>query len=170
MVENKDLKKMLNFPSSIIFASFIIIIVTTKIIDANGLSALISGYSGLLFGLIFTVGLCLLYDPTISIRQIIPIITTLIIISLLIYYLSVNFDKISSGEVSSYYDNYLVLSTIFLAIQITIITNSIYNKTQDMNTTLFSNTNYSLLVLFSLINSLIVITIGVILRFYSTQG
>ena len=46
-----------------------------------------------------------------------------------------------------------------------------YSKTLvDKNTTLFDNTTFSLLGLFSVINMLFVLTIGIVLKFYSTQG
>ena len=45
-----------------------------------------------------------------------------------------------------------------------------YSKTLDQNTKMFDDTTFSLLGLFSVINILIVLTIGIVLKFYSTQG
>jgi hypothetical protein len=170
MVEDESFRKVMNVPFSVIVASFITIIVTSNMIDKNALAGLIGGYSGLVLGLFFIILLIIFYVPVIPYLDLIPIFLTLCIVSLLIYYLSVYFDKIATGEVSSYYNSFMTLSTIFLASQLYIINNSVYNKTRDMNMKLFSNTNYSLLVLFNLINSLIIITIGIVLRYYSTQG
>jgi hypothetical protein len=170
MVEDESFRKVMNVPFSVIIASFITIVVTSNVIDKNALSGLIGGYYGLLLGLIFIIMLILFYTPLTPYLHLIPIFLTLCIISLLIYYLSVYFDKIASGEVSSYFNSFMTLSTIFLATQLYMITKSVYNKTRDINAKLFSNTNYSLLVLFNLINSLIIITIGIVLRYYSTQG
>lgn len=178
IMEGDDFKKVMNVPFSVIVASFITIIITSKVTDKNGLSALIAGYSGLLLGLFYIIILIILYDPARNdtggvvklIKGISPMIVTLGVIVLLIYYLSVYFDKISSGQVSSYYDSFLTLSTIFMAFQMGIISNSIYNKSQNMSGKLISNINFSLLVLFGLVNTLIIITIGVILKYYSTQG
>ena len=153
MVENENFKKIMNVPFSVIIASFVIIVITSNMIDRNALSALIGGYSGLLLGLFFIIILNLLYDESSSYLDIFPIVLILMVLSLLIYYLSTYFDKISIGEVSSYYYSFLTLSTIFLAAEMSIISSSIYNKTQDMSIKLFSNTNFSLLILFGLINS-----------------
>ena len=94
----------------------------------------------------------------------------LIISGLLIFYLSKYFDKISKGEVSSYYSSFSLLSTIFLFTQLIIIFNSIFNVSKSQNDKLFSNKTFALLRLFGVINLLIVLTIGIILQFYSTQG
>jgi hypothetical protein len=170
MVEDESFRRVMNVPFSVIVASFITIIVTSNMIDKNALSGLIGGYSGLVLGLFFIILLIIFYIPVTPYLDLVPIFLTLCIVSLLIYYLSVYFDKIATGEVSSYYNSFMTLSNIFLASQVYMITNSVYNKTRDMNMKLFSNTNYSLLVLFNLINSLIIITIGIVLRYYSTQG
>jgi hypothetical protein len=49
-----------------------------------------------------------------------------------------------------------------------------FNKTQEQSQSqdnrLFSDTTFSLLGLFGTINMLIVVTMGIILKFYSTQG
>jgi tetrahydromethanopterin S-methyltransferase subunit C len=102
----------------------------------------------------------------------IPVVMVIIIVGLLISYLGIYFDKISQGHVSGYYSSFSVLSTIFLFTQIIIIFNAIYGKTEDQTQTtkLFSDTTFSLLGLFSVINIMIVLTIGVVLHFYSTQG
>ena len=55
MFNKEEYKSVINIPFAVIIASFIIIIVTTGMTDSNGLSALIGGYSGLLFGLIFII-------------------------------------------------------------------------------------------------------------------
>lgn len=187
MLETENFKKIMNVPFSIIVASFIIIIITSNTQDSNGLSALIGGFFGLLCGL-FLIALTILYEKPIPNSQnetsilmiltylkeilldIFPIFMMLGIISILIYYLYAYFDKIANGEVSSYYNSFLNLSTIFLVFQIGLMLDSIYKKTQNGSANLFSNDKYSILVMFGLINSLVVITIGVVLRYYSTQG
>ena len=94
----------------------------------------------------------------------------IIISGLLLNYLRIYFDRISSGEVSSYYSSFSLLSSIFLFTQIIIIFNAIYNKKDNTGTELFMPQTFSLLGLFSVINIIIVLTIGIVLHFYSTQG
>lgn len=183
-MEDENFRKIMNIPFSVIVASFITIIITSKVEDKNGLSGLIGGYSGLLAGLFFIVLLLPLYDPTLRnysnngdfkvflnlMKELFPIMVPLGIISLLIFYLYTYFDKIATGEVSSYYNSFLTLSTVLLAFQISAISNAIYSKSQNMNIKIFTDINYSLIVMFGIVNSLVVITLGIILRFYSTQG
>jgi len=165
---NKDeYKRVINIPLSVIIASFIIIIITTGMTDSNGLKALIGGYSGLLLGILFIM---ILNYPPPNWLDMIPFIVILFIISLFIFYLSVYFDKRSIGEVSSYYNSFSVLSTIFLATQILILMSSLFKNSNEITSNLFTDKTFALLGLFGVINFLIVITIGVILHFYSTQG
>jgi hypothetical protein len=163
-----NLNKVMNVPFAIIIASFVIILITTNMSDKNGLSALIGGYFGLLVGMMFIMILNSMFY-VIRFMDYIPIVVVLTIICLLLFYLISNFDKISSGEVSSYYSTFSLLSTIFLLTQAIIIIKSVFNK-QDGSNRLFSDQMFSLLGLFGTINILIVITLGIILKFYSTQG
>lgn len=165
----QEYKKCSNVLLSIIIASSIIIMITSNMTDKNALSALIGGYSGLLLGLLFIIIVTLLANQS-TYFDMIPILMIIIITALLINYLRIYFDRISSGEVSSYYSSFSQLSTIFLFTQIIIIFTAIYSKKENQDIQLFSNKTFSLLGLFSVINLIIVITIGIILHFYSTQG
>jgi hypothetical protein len=165
----QEFKKLMNVPLSVIIASSIIITITTNMTDRNGLTALLGGYLGLLLGLLFVLLLNVIFIKT-PYLDMGPIIMVMIIIGLLYYYLNIYFERIIAGHVSNYYSGFSILSLLFLAIQLIIIFNVVYNKTQDLNGELFSKTTYALLTLFSVINILVVLTIGVILHFYSTQG
>ena len=167
--DKEEYKQIINVPFAIIIASFIIIIITTNMVDKNALSALLGGYSGLLIGIIFI--LIINWPPT-SWFDLFPFMYVIIIISLLIYYIYIYFDEISMGHVSSYYSSFSLLSTIFLATQLSIIFSALFSNTNtnNLNNKLFSDTTFALLGLFGVINFLSVITIGIILHFYSTQG
>lgn len=165
----QEFKNVTNVLFSIIIASCIIIIVTTNMTDSNGLSALIGGYSGLLLGMLFIIIVNLIFKQS-TYFDMIPILMIIIIVSLLVSYLIIYFDRISSGKVSNYYSNFSLLSTIFLFTQIIIIFSAMYSKSENQDSKLFTNTTFSLLGLFSVINIIIVLTIGIILHFYSTQG
>ena len=165
----EEFEKVMYIPFAVIVASCIIIIITTNATDSNGLSALLGGYSGLMLGILFVMILNLVFTK-ITYLEMFPVLMVLIISGLLIFYLSKFFDKISKGEVSSYYSSFSLLSTIFLFTQLIIIFNSIFNVSKSQNDKLFSNKTFALLRLFGVINLLIVLTIGIILQFYSTQG
>lgn len=164
-----EFKKVMNVPFAVIIASFIIIIITTNMTDKNGLSALIGGYFGLILGMIFVLILNLVFTK-IGYFEMFPVVFILAILGLVVFYLINYFDKISSGEVSNYYSSFSVLSTIFLITQSVMIFTAIFNKLQNQDAQLFTDTTFSLLVLFGVINLLIVLTMGIVLRFYSTQG
>jgi hypothetical protein len=163
-----EFKKLINIPFAVIIASSIIIIITTNMTNKNGLIALLGGYSGLLLGLLFIIILNLIFIKT-SYLNMVPIITVMIIVGLLLYYLNIYFDRILKSEVSSYYFSFSLLSLILLAVQIITIFNAIYSNTYEENTQLFSNTTFALLVLCNVINIMVVLTIGIVLHFYSTQ-
>ena len=166
-----EFKNLMYFPFAVIIASSIIIIFTTNTINTNGLTALLAGYIALLVGLLFVVILNLIFAKAAYIDMF-PIIMVIIIVSLLLYYLNIYFDRILSGQVSGYYSSFSLVSLLFLAMQLIIIFNVIYSKTQSQepNTKLFSDVTFSFLGLLSVINIIIVLTIGVVLHFYSTQG
>ena len=169
MFDEKEFKNIMNVPYAVIIASFIIIIITTNMTDTNGLSALLGGYSGLCIGMIFVILINYIFAKT-SYLDMFPLLMVIIISSLIITYLGIYFDKIAKGEVSNYYSSFSLLSVIFLGTQVGIIFSSIYGKTQDPNSKMFSDTTFALLGLFSVINILIVLTLGIVLHFYSTQG
>jgi hypothetical protein len=167
MFDKEEYKKVINVPLSVIIGSFIIIVITSGMTDPNGLKALIGGYAGLLFGMLFII---ILNYPPPSWLDMVPFIVIIILISLLIFYLSKYFDKISTGEVSSYYNSFSVLSTIFLATQIIILISAMFSNSGEVTSKMLSDKTFALVSLFGVINFLIVITIGIILHFYSTQG
>jgi uncharacterized membrane protein len=138
--------------------------------DTNSLSALIGGYIGLLVGVLFVMVLINIFTKT-GYLDMIPLIFILSIVTLILYYLFTYFDRISKGEVSMYYTSFSILSTIFLFAQTLMIFKSIINKmnNQELNN-LFNEKTYALLGLLAVINMLLVITMGIVLHFYSTQG
>jgi hypothetical protein len=167
-INNADFKKIMNVPFAVIIASFIIIIITTNMTDSNGLSALIGGYFGLLVGILFVLILDLMFT-NVRMFDMIPLVIIMGLVGLLIYYLFSNFDRISSGQVSNYYSNFSILSTIFLVFQIVVIINSVFKQDQ-LSSRLFNDKTMSILGLFGILNLLVVMTLGIVLHFYSTQG
>jgi len=170
MFDNLEFKQIINVLLAIVIASCIIIIITINMTDTNGLSALLGGYTGLLLGMLFIMIVSLVFTNT-TYLDMFPIVIIIIIIALLMYYLYIYFDNISEGHISSYYSSFSLLSAIFLFTQIIIVFTAIYEKTKgDTDKKLFKDQTFSLLTLLSVINMLAVITIGIVLHFYSTQG
>lgn len=165
MFNKEEYNNVVNIPYAVILASCILILITTGVTDENALKGLIGGYMGLALGVLFLI---ILNMPPVSWLDIFPFIVILGIIGLMVYYLYMYFDRIARGEVSGYYNSFSVLSTIFLGAQFIMLFSSLKNN--DMNGKLLTDKMFSLLALFGVINYLIVITIGIILHFYSTQG
>ena len=167
MFDKEKYYRLMNIPLSVISASFIILIITSGITDTNGLNALICGYIGLLLGIFFI----LINSPIQNLLDLFPFVSIMIIVILLLYYFRTYYHIISSGQVSSYYSSFSTLSTVFLAVQIIILFKELYrSQTKDISGSLLTNSSIALLGLLAIINSLIVITLGTILHFYSTQG
>jgi hypothetical protein len=81
MFDKEEYKKVINVPLAVIIGSFIIIVITSGMTDPNALKALIGGYAGLLFGILFIV---ILNFPPPSWLDMVPFIVVLFLISLLI--------------------------------------------------------------------------------------
>ena len=168
MLFNKEqTSRVVNVPLAVIFASAIIIIVTTNVDGENALRALIGGYMGLGLGVLFLIILNL---PPNNWVDLFPFVMLIGIITLMLVYLYKYFDIIAKGEVSSYYSSFSILSTIFLGVQFLILSSAMFSKSGELEGKLLSDKMFSLFSLFAVINYLIVLTIGIVLHFYSTQG
>ena len=170
MPSSEEYKKVLSVPLSIIIASFILVILTSGVTNSNGLSALIGGYMGLFIGILIVLVVTAMNVPMSNWFYLAPLIIVLIIIIIIVYYLWTYFNRIANGEVSDYYGMYSTLSTIFLVVQLIMIFSALYKVSDDFTKTLFPGKSFSLLLLFGVIDVLIVITLCIILKFYSTQG
>jgi hypothetical protein len=170
MTSSEEFKKVITVPLSITIASFILIIITSGVTNSNAVSALIGGYMGLFIGILIVLVVTAINVPMNNWYYLAPFILVLIIIFTLLSYIYSYYNRIANGEVSEYYIAYSNLSTIFLAIQLIMLFKGLYSITDDFTKTLFPGKSYSLLILFGVVDMLIVITLGVILKFYSTQG
>ena len=162
-----------NIAYSVVIAGFIIVVITTGMTNENSLTALISGYSGLLAALLFLVILNWINMDNVGLLQriisLFPFLIIMFIILLLVTYLSLFFDRIVSNKVSSYYYSFSMVSTIFLAAQIMLLFSELISKHFE-STKQIGGKMLSLLMLLGVINGILVITLGIILKFYSTQG
>jgi len=172
-LEPKLYKNLSNISYALLAAGFIIVIVTTGITNQNSLAALISGYSTLLVSLLFILWLNWINMENISLfsllKNIFPFLTIIILITLLIIFLSIYFDRIANNHVSSYYYTFSNMSTVFLIIQIIILFRELSAKNYEITKSI-SPKIFSILMFLTTINAIIIGTLGIILKFYITQG
>lgn len=166
-------KNILNISYATMIAGFVIIIVTTGITNTNSLSALISGYAILLVSLLSILWLNWVNMEGISLfsilKNLFPFLSIMVIVLTLISFLSIYFDRISSSRVSSYYYTFSNLSTLFLAVQLLVLFRELTTKNYELTKSVSSKV-FSVLMLLTTINAIIVATLGIILKFYVTQG
>jgi hypothetical protein len=166
-------KNLSNISYALLVSGFIIVIVTTGITNQNSLSALISGYATLLVSLLFILWLNWINMENIPlftlIKNIFPFLTIMTLLILLITFLSLYFDRIASNHVSTYYYTFSNMSTLFLIIQLIILFRELSTKSYEVTKTI-SPKIFSMLMLLTTINAIIVGTLGIILKFYITQG
>ena len=167
MLNKEQISRVVNVPLAVIIASAIVIVITTNVNGENSLKALIGGYIGLGLSIFLLIILNL---PPNNWIDLFPFVMLLGIITLMLIYLYRYFDRIVTGEVSPYYASFSILSIIFLGIQIIMLVSAMFSKSNELDVKLFSYKTFSLFALFGVINYLIVLTIGIILHFYSTQG
>ena len=98
-----------------------------------------------------------------------PFLVFLGILIYMIYLLGVNFNKIASGNISSSYYNFMYIFIVLLMVQIYIFYNSI-QSVQFKTTSTINSVTSTLIYLLELVNIIVVITIGIILKYFSTDG
>ena len=95
-----------------------------------------------------------------------PFIIFMLSIIILIYSMSKHFDNISDGQVSGYYYTFSYLFLILLITQMVVL---FYNRVNEVNKSM-SNKIYMILMLLSTISGISVITLSIILKYFTTDG
>lgn len=176
---------LLNLCYALAIAGGIIVFITTGANNINGVSALISGYSALIFSI---AALMVLLFNNLSrglstndmqgmIKMFVflfPFIMILFVLILMLTFLSIYFDRITNNKVSGYYTSFSIVTTIFLALQLGIVFNALSKsdmfKSSAANfVNAISATSYAMLMLIGALNSIAVITLGIILKYYTTD-
>jgi chromate transport protein ChrA len=160
---------------AVMFAGMIVVIFTTGVSGGNALTGLITGYASTLAAVMLVVGIIMyntfqtdnrnLYN---LIYSIFPFILVIIIITIFLILLTKYSDRITNNKVSDYYYSFSNASTIFLIAQLWIMISAISDKNYEKTNVLSSKT-FATLMLLGVINSIIVITLGVILSTYITD-
>jgi hypothetical protein len=119
-------------------------------------------WSSLIFFLLGTFGFAYIFYSKNIYYGLIACILIILVISTNIYILAVNEKKIKSGNVSNYYNSLFNSNMVLLFIELILI--SRFVKTN------FTFKNLSFIFFLTSLNLIILITEGIILKYYSTDG
>lgn len=159
-----------NFLYAIIIAAVFCIFCTIGVKSEGALEALIGEYS-----IIGAAVLLLLVLKTLNINaseQLLSLSTLftlgpfLLILFIIIYYIviiSIYFDKIVSNKISDSYYSFSNISTVLIMAQIFLLVSTIAKSTE------LPKKTFAILMLLGTINAIVVITLGIILKFYTTD-
>lgn len=162
------------FLFAILIATIISIFATIGLSSKNGLESLIGEYS-----VMAGVLLMLMVLTTINIRSagvslfsfnsfitLFPFILILVIICYYIALLSIYFTRISTNKVSDYYQSFSNTMLVLVLTQIMLLVSSVGKSPTNPS---LSKKAFSILMLLGTINLIVVVTLGVILKFYATD-
>ena len=165
-----------NIYNAFLIVGVIILLCTVGSSTSAGISGSITGYSFLIIGILLLIGYLMKKmqsNPNSNILTSIitfgPFLVFLGILIYMIYLLGVNFNKIASGNISSSYYNFMYIFIVLLMVQIYIFYNSI-QSVQFKTTSTINSVTSTLIYLLELVNIIVVITIGIILKYFSTDG
>jgi hypothetical protein len=156
---------------AITISSFIVIIIITlfNLYNSNSFIALIVSYSAIVSSLILMFGI--LYNKTElklfnKLTLLFPFIVVIFIILFIIYLLVSYYEQIVNNRVSNYYYTFSLLTNLFLLTQLIIL----YNNIDFDMSKYITNKTFSILTLLGTINFVVLITMGIILKFFNTDG
>lgn len=160
-----------NFLYALIIAAIFAVFCTIGVQSESALEALIGEYS--VIGAAILVLLILkikVIDPDrlITMSSLFTLAPFIFILFIVIYYiviLSVYFTKIASNKISNYYYSFSRISTFLLIAQILLLVSSVAKA----NITELSKKTFSILMFLGTINGIVVVTLGIILKFYTTD-
>jgi hypothetical protein len=177
MIDQVLFGNIINICYAFIFGGLIVVLMTIGTPNKNALIGTISGYAAatcatiLLTGLTYTTIITGNKKPQWSdiLSVLSPMILLCIIFGVSLTLVSTYFDDISQNKVSNYYGIFANMSVLFILIQVYIFYSATTEKTFRENGYLNKITSMKLLLL-SVINFIILITEGVSLKYFSTDG
>ena len=160
-----------NFLYALIIAAVFAVFCTIGVQTESALEALIGEYC--IIGAAILILLVLkikVIDPDrlITMSSLFTLAPFLFILFIVIYYIviiSIYFTKIASNKISNYYYSFSTISTLLLVAQILLLVSSVAKA----NITEISKKTFSILMLLGTINGIVVVTLGIILKFYTTD-
>lgn len=169
----KIFTNMSNIVYAIVIASALIIAITTGLTNKNALIGLITSYGAILASTLLL--LAWVFNFTIDtsyynkLLLMVPFVLVIILVSMILAYLSIYFNRITSNKISDYYYLFSRLSALFLVAQLF----TIFSSVSDLNfvkTKSIGNKRFIILMLMATLNMIFVVSLGVILKYYSTDG
>jgi len=162
--------------NSLFIIGIIIIICTIGTNTPSGLTGTIIGFSFFTAGVLLLIGYLMtniLQSSSSNIFLILenigPFVLLTGILIYIIYLLSINYDLISKGNVPDSYYNFMNIFTLLLIIQVFVFYNGMQTK-EFKYSGLLSKINSMLLYFLEIINIIVVITLGTILKYFITDG
>lgn len=177
MIDEKLFNKITNISYAFLIAGLLVVVFTVGTHNESALIGTIAGYASatcatiLLAGLTYTTLINGNKNPSWSDigSVLIPFILLFFIFGFSLALESVYFDNISQNRTSDYYGMFSYMSVMFIFIQVYIFHSAISTKIFRENGYINGLTTVKLLLL-SVINMLILITLGVSLKYFSTDG
>ena len=166
-----------NISYALIIGGLIVVLCTVGTYNESALIGTITGYSTTTSAIILLAGLTytniVTGDKKPSFKQIIITLTPFFLLFLILGFSialeSVYFDNIANNRVGEFYSFFSFMSVIFIFLQVGLFYNSTTNKTFIENGTI-NIVNILKLTVLALINFLILISLGVSLKYFSTDG
>lgn len=168
---------IINISYAFIIGGLIVVLLTVGTHNKNALIGTICGYAAstcatiLLAGLTYTTITTGLKKPNLmeTISILIPFLILFMIFGFSLALISIFFNNISENRVSDYYGMFSYISVIFIFLQVWIFSSVTQQKTFRENGYIDSVTLLKLLLL-AIFNILTLITLGVSLKYFSTDG
>ena len=153
--------------------SIVIIIGMIVVFLSNSATWSISGYGSILAGMLVLLAWVFKFIETTSMQNkvttMLPFVFIIGIVFTMLVYLNMYFKDINRNNVSHYYNSFSNTLTVFLLVQIGFLL-SVFSSKSFENTQTIGSSNTSYLMLMSAVNFILVITIGIVLGFYKTDG
>jgi len=176
MINQNLFGNIINISYAFLIAGLIVVFLTVGTYNQNALIGTISGYASatcailLLTGLVYTV---MINENKSSIWNILlsllPFILLLFIFAISLTFTSIYFQNIANNRVSNYYGMFSYLSVLLILIE-SYMFYSITNQKTFRENGYMSNLSITKIVLLEVINILLLISIGVSLAYFSTDG
>jgi len=162
---------------SLIVTGIIIVLCTVGSTSSSGLTGTITGYSFIITGTLLLMGFLLnnmstspnsstLISKLVTVG---PFIVLIGILIYMIYLLSYYFTQITNGNVANSFNTFMNIFIVLFGLQMFIFYNGMQNKNFKETGTLTKVTGL-MLYLLELIGIVVIITLGLILKYFSTDG
>lgn len=177
MIDENLFNNILNISYAFIIGGLIVVICTLGSHNKNALIGTITGYAAstcavlLLASLTYTNITTGIKNPSIMeiIFTLIPFIVLIIIFGFSLALVSIYFNKIAENRISDYYGMFSFISVTFILLQVWIFFVATKQKAFRDNGFINKVTLLKLLLL-SIFNLLTLVTLGITLKYFSTDG